>query len=302
MQKTMPILMTGWFSPSIIERCLNSFSAIEGVMPRIYFHESGSINSNKIKPVICANPNVKGYIQFRDNYLAGASLLAFDHFQENFDEEYMVVTDGDLIISSTSIMNQIKIFEEEHNIGLVSQENMLLGYQSADRKAMQNYFNYTTENEFENFKEVTNSGGCAIMMRTKELTRFRNNVFNRDIKYSTEEPFSEAPQYRPPIWMDLDMSRYVKNVLKKRVVKYTKELCYELTSEEYNVGGTPWRNPHVRPNSEYLKEKFSTGNASTYKNSYADLWRRYANDGNFAQYCHSKYYEGDKDLKYNVIL
>ena len=224
MQKTMPILMCGWFSPTIIERCLNSFSAIEYLKPEIYFYEGKSIHSDQIEKIVTANRNVKGYIQLKENFMTGAGLLAFDHFKKNFNEKYMIVTDGDLIISSTSVRDQINLFETLERVGLVTQQKILLGYQSDLRRAMNNYFDGTTRENHKDYDRVSNAGGNVMVMETEDVIRFRNTIRENNIFLWTEEPFTEIAQKRFPIWMDLDMSRYFEGVLEKQTLRYKKEL------------------------------------------------------------------------------
>jgi hypothetical protein len=293
--------MCGWFSPTIIERCLNSFSAIEYLKPEIYFYEGKSIHSGEIEKIVTANRNVKGYIQLKENFMTGAGFLAFEHFKRNFNKKYMIVTDGDLIISSTSVRDQINLFETLDRVGLISQQKILLGYQSDSRRAMNNYFEGTTRERHEDYDRVTNAGGNVMVMETQDVLKFRNAVYNKELLLWTEEPFTEIAQKRLPIWMDLDMSRFFEAVLEKQTLRYKKELCYELTSEEYNVGGAPWTNPLIKPRSEYLKTKFRDGNASTHNNHYADRWKKYANDWDFRDYCHESYYP-DGHIKYDIII
>ena len=296
--------MCGWFSPTIIERCLNSFSAIEGVKPEIYFYEGKSIHSDQIEKIVTANRNVKGYIQLKENFMTGAGFLAFDHFKRNFNEKYMIVTDGDLIISSTSVGDQINLFETLNRVGLVAQQKIMLGYQSDLRRALNNYFEGTTTERHADYDRVTNAGGNVMVMETEDVVRFRNAVYNKEFLLWTEEPFTEIAQKRLPIWMDLDMSKYFEAVLEKQVLRYKKELCYELTSEEYNVGGMPWMpwtNPLIQPRSEYLKAKFAGEVAGGNDNHYANQWKKYANDWDFKDFCHERYYP-DGRIKYDIII
>ena len=293
--------MGGWFSPEIIKRCLNSFSAVELIEPEIYFYEPKSINSNEIEKIVTTNPNVKGYIRFKENFLSGVDLLAFDHFKDNFnDNEYMAHSAADIIIYSTSIVNQIKILEKVENAGLICQKNSHLGRSQKDFIEMEKWYMtgvYPSipqvhgqgelgprgeKERHEDYDRAISNGGLVMIAEKEDFVSFRNSVFHRDILMATMEPFMFKDQYRPPIWIDLDLCRYFEIVLNKQSLTYTKEKCYELTLEEYND-----------PHSEYLKNKLSV--------NYIGTFRRYANDPGFANYSHDKCYE-DGTLKYDIII
>ena len=239
--------MGGWFSPEIIKRCLNSFSAVELIEPEIYFYEPKSINSNEIEKIVTTNPNVKGYIRFKENFLSGVDLLAFDHFKDNFnDNEYMAHSAADIIIYSTSIVNQIKILEKVENAGIICQKNSYLGKSQKDFNSMEEWYRSGVSEEHEDYDRGISNSGLVMIAEKEDFVSFRNSVFHRDILMATMEPFMFKDQYRPPIWIDLDLCRYFEIVLNKQSLTYTKEKCYELTLEEYND-----------PHSEYLKNKLS---------------------------------------------
>ena len=255
-----------------------------------------------------ANPRVRGYIRFKENFMTGTALLAFDHFKEKFNEKYMIFTDGDIIVSSTSVLDQINLFEKIPRAGLIGQKKLTLGFSSLYRQDMGRYWDSVTLEISEDYDTVTNTGGMMLMTQKEDLDKYRNSIINRDVLISTEEPFTNTPQYRTPIWMDLDISHYFTEVLQKPAMIINKEKCYELTSEEYNVGGVSWHEPFAKfnmvPRSSYLKAKYPNNRIDYY----AQRWIKYAKSWGFQDYCHNKWYpdhlsvNGSQSLKYDVII
>ena len=101
-----PIIVLGWFSADIIKRTLISINLMEGIKPEIYFVENKSVNSNKIKKIVESTPNIKGYIQYKENFAANIWKTTLEYFFDKIDSEYVTLTDGDYMYGCNSMLNQ----------------------------------------------------------------------------------------------------------------------------------------------------------------------------------------------------
>ena len=136
-----PIIVLGWFSADIIKKTLLSINLMEGIRPEIYFVENKSVNSNKIKRIIESTPNIKGYIQYKQNFAASIWKITLEYFLDKIDSEYVTLTDGDYMYGCNSMLNQYQYLDSQKDIGIISQRRSLVGVNGYWRELITQYWN-----------------------------------------------------------------------------------------------------------------------------------------------------------------
>lgn len=277
-----PIIVLGWFSPSIIKRSLLSINLMEHIKPEIYFVENKSINSDKIKEIVTSTPNVKGYIQFKENFAANVWKITLEHFFKQIKEEYVTLTDGDYIYGCDSMLRQRELFSKDSLIGIVSQRRSLVGVNGYWRQLITEYWDNGRINNEENdyYSRNIRNGFLLTTARKSDWQTYINTINDKSLKFETHA-FGDprVREYRCPLFFDTEMYNFFENVLGKKSISIKIDGAYHLTDEEHND-----------PDSEYNKAKGEFG----YQNS----WGSYQENSDFF---HNKFYP-DGSLKYEVII
>ena len=280
--QSTPIIVLGWFSPSIIKRSLLSINLLEHIKPEIYFVENKSINSDKIKEIVTSTPNVKGYIQFKENFAANVWKIALEHFFDQIKEEYVTLTDGDYVYGCNSMLRQREFFSKDPLVGIVSQRRSLVGVDGYWRQLITEYWDNGRMHNEENdhYSRNIRNGFLLTTARKSDWLVYIDSINKQKILFHTHVLGNASiRQYRPPLFFDTDMYRFFEIVLQKKSISIKIDGAYHLTDEEHND-----------PDSEYNKAKGEFG----YENS----WGGYQENPGFY---HNKYYD-DGQLKYEVII
>ena len=277
-----PIIVLGWFSADIIKRTLISINLMEGIKPEIYFVENKSVNSNKIKKIIESTPNIKGYIQYKENFAANIWKTTLEYFFDKIDSEYVTLTDGDYMYGCNSMLNQYKYLDSQKDIGIISQRRSLVGVNSYWRELIVQYWNGGIINgeETDVYSRNIRNGFLLTTAKKSDWQTYIDTINAKTLKIETHAFGNpRAREYRCPLFFDTDMYNFFETVLGKKSIKIKIDPSYHLTDEEHND-----------PDSEYNKAKGQFG--------YESSWSTYQNDPDFY---HNKFYP-DGSLKYKVII
>ena len=277
-----PIIVLGWFSADIIKKTFLSINLMEGIRPEIYFVENKSVNSNKIKRIIESTPNIKGYIQYKQNFAASIWKITLEYFLDKIDSEYVTLTDGDYMYGCNSMLNQYQYLDSQKDIGIISQRRSLVGVNGYWRELITQYWNGGIINgeETDSYSRNIRNGFLLTTARKSDWQTYIDTINARTLKFETHafgNPM--AREYRCPLFFDTDMYNFFETVLGKKSIKIKIDPSYHLTDEEHND-----------PDSEYNKAKGQFG--------YESSWSTYQNDPDFY---HNKFYP-DGSLKYKVII
>ncbi len=281
MKKTS-IIVLGWFSPSIIRRTLSSINLLEGINAEIYFVENKSINSKEIEKIVRSNKNVKGYIQFKENFAANIWKITLEHFFNQIDTEHVTLTDGDYMYGCNSMLNQHDYIDSRKDVGIISQRRNLVGVNGYWRELITQYWNggIIDGEETDFYSRNIRNGFLLTTAKKSDWQTYINAVNSQTLRFETHafgNPM--AREYRSPLFFDTDMYNFFEMVLGKKSICIKTDGAYHLTDEEHND-----------PDSEYNKAKGSFG----YENS----WGSYQGNPDFY---HNKFYP-DGSLKYEVII
>jgi len=283
------IIVLGWLTPDIIKRSLASINRFQNVNPHIYFAEQHSKNGNEIKDLVCSTPNVKGYIQMKENWAAASWKIIMEHFLPHIDDEFIAITDGDYIWDYYAAEKIVKTFNFYSDIGLVSQKRSLLGISRYWKGMVLQGMNQGTMPDERNAKEPwANEGMTRCLINGMNLTTARKSDWQKFITCINEnnpsfgthrigEPW--VSEYRPPLFWDVDLYPFFETVMHKSSFLLEEDLSYHITDEYEND-----------LESEYSKEKKNYG--------YHGHWRDYQDD---PDYFHSKSYPSG-ELKYEIIV
>ena len=126
-KRKFSVIVLGWLSYDIIKNCLRSINLLEGVSPQIYFAENKSKNSDKIKELVLNTENIKGYIQYKENFAANTWKVTLEHFLPKIEEQLITITDGDYIFDVDAMDTQYALFEKYNDVGITSQKKSYLG-------------------------------------------------------------------------------------------------------------------------------------------------------------------------------
>ena len=286
-KRNFPVIVLGWLSCDVIKSCLRSINLLEGVNPQIYFVENKSKNSDKIKELILNTENIKGYIQYKENFAASVWKTTLEHFLPKINEKLVTITDGDYIFDVDAIDTQYALFEERDNVGVTSQKRSMLGIHSAlvDPQDMENSItareareNQDTTTPF--LKRGTYNGVLLTTARKTDWQKFIDCINRRDILMGTVKlGDASTEEYRPPLFADGDLYRFFETVMGKQSLIVQAFPAYHL-ADEYDM----------YPSSEYSIEKE--------KSNYAKSLSLYAE--NFEYYHNSRY--PNRELKFDIIL
>lgn len=289
-KRNFPVIVLGWLSYDIIRNCLRSINLLEGVNPQIYFVENKSKNSDEIKELILNTENIKGYIQYKENFAASVWKTTLEHFLPKINEELVTITDGDYIFDVDAIDTQYALFEEYDNVGITSQKKSYLGLhqQNARREDVRGWYegleahrNQRIINPF--LRRGIFNGLLLTTARKTDWQKFIDCVNRRDILMACDVllPVRDASKsdYRPPLFIDGDLYRFFETVMGKQSLIVQAFPAYHL-ADEYDMD----------PNGEYSIEKD--------KFNYEKSWGIYAE--NFEYYHNSRYPNGE--LKFDIIL
>ena len=286
-KRNCPIVVLGWLSCDIIKACLNSINLLEGVNPQIYFVENQSKNSDKIKELVLSTPNVKGYIQYKENFAANVWKTSLDHFLPQIDEEFITITDGDYIFNVDAMTSQYELFDQDDQVGVTSQRRSFVGLHGIGHKPNSIKLVYdiwigqnTTEVISPLLSRCTFNSMLLTTARKSDWLKFIDCIQNRHVTMSTHALANRnEEQWRPPLFADADLYKFFEIVLTKKSLVYSGFPAYHLTDEH-----------DVDPKSEYSieKEKFN------YQKSWGDYENNY-------EFYHNKFY-ADGSLKFTEII
>ena len=286
-KRNFPIIVLGWFSCDIIRDCLRSINLLEGVNPQIYFVENKSKNSDKIKELILNTPNIRSYIQYKENFAANTWKVTLEHFLPKIEEKFITITDGDYIFDVDAMDTQYALFEKYDNVGITSQKRSYLGLHAKGNsfESVRHCYNAWEAQMNQHIISPSLKRGVfnSMLLTTARKTDWQkliDCVNRRDILMATTSLNNAAEaQYRPPIFWDGDMYRFFEIVMGKQSLIVQTFPAYHLTDEHA-----------MDPNSEYSieKEKFN----------YEKSWSNYQE--NF-EYFHDDHYPNG-ELKFNIIL
>lgn len=286
-KRKFPVIVLGWLSYDIIKNCLRSINLLEGVSPQIYFVENKSKNSDKIKELILNTENIKGYIQYKENFAANTWKVTLEHFLPKIKEQIVTITDGDYIFDVDAMDTQYSLFEKYDDVGITSQKRSYLGLHAkgASFKSIRNCYNVWESQKNQHIINHSLRGGHfnGMLLTTARKTdwqKFIDCVNRRDILMTTTSlNDARKEEYRPPLFWDGDVYRFFELVLGRRSLIVQSFPAYHLT-DEYAID----------PNSEYSieKEKFN----------YEKSWDNYQED--FEYFHNNHYFNGE--LKFDIIL
>jgi hypothetical protein len=286
-KKNCPIVVLGWLSYDIIKACLTSINLLEGINPQIYFVENKSKNSDKIKEMVLSTNNIKGYIQYKENFAANAWKTSLEHFLPRIKEEFVTITDGDFIFDVDAMTTQYELFKKDSEVGITSQRRSFVGLHGVGHKAINvkiaydmwiNQYNPTIISPF--LRRGIFNSILLTTARKSDWQHFIDRINHRDILMSTHALDNRAEeQYRSPLFADADIYRYFEIVLGKKSLIYSGMPAYHLTDEHSKD-----------PASEYSIEKEKFG----YERSWGDY-------GNNSEFYHNKFYP-DGNLKFDEIV
>ena len=287
-KRNFPVIVLGWLSYDIIRNCLRSINLLEGVNPQIYFVENKSKNSDKIKELILNTENIKGYIQYKENFAANVWKVTLEHFLPQINEEFVTITDGDYIFDVDAIDTQYALFGKHNNVGVTSQKRSMLSIRSAliNPQDMENSITAreTRENQDTTIpflKRGTYNGMILTTARKTDWQKFIDCINRRDILMSTLElDDARTGDYRPPLFVNEDLYRFFEIVMEKQSLIVQAFPAYCLTDEHI-----------MDPSSEHSIEARNRDYSKVSRDSYQE---------NFEHFHNSHYPSGE--LKFDIIL
>ena len=299
MKRNFPIIVLGWLDVSIIKRCLSSINMMHNVNPQIYFLESLSKNSEEIKELVLSTPNVKGYIQMKENFAWRFWLVAMEYFVPLIDEEFISITDGDFVFDCESIQKQHELFDKYEDIGVVSQRRSTLWMKKDLKDLCKEDIGYFERDERNSkpwggvgISRCTLNQLCLVTSRRQDWKTCLQLIRDQSHTWGTSIPGRGEVKWRSPIFCDFDLFRIFDNIMQKKSFIIESDPAYHITDERDHDS-----------NSEYSKLKKENRYLDPSENDLGfsfvsvDHFEEYEND---VDYFHDKFYE-DGSLKYNII-